>query len=356
MNIGKMKVGAMALAYAVAGMAGAQEIGVSVDGRPVRFQNGHPESRNGRILVPLRGVFEEMGAYVQWRADTQTVIANKAGHTVRLRIGARQGHIDGRAVRLDVPAVVENGTTLVPIRFLSESLGADVLWDDRRQMVMIETDGRAQQLNPGRDNRPGRGQNQNDNTAMPSETRVLQSDTVIPVQLDTPLSSNENREGDRFTATVRTGGDSYYGFLPAGTRIEGRVVAAKAKSGDDPGLLELDFQRLRLPNGRSYDIDGQLISLDNTAVTRTDDGEIRAKPAAKDKRAVYAGYGAGAGLIVGLLTKKPVETGLIGGVLGYLAGEAERARNKPADVRLKSGTEFGVRLTDNLSINTRDIR
>jgi len=145
--------------------------------------------------------------------------------------------------------------------------------------------------------------------------------------------------------------------LPTGTRVEGRVVAARPKQGSDPGVIELDFQRLRLPNGRTYAIDGQLISLDNNSVTRDENGMIRARNTGnRDNRTVYAGYGAGAGLIVGLLTKRPLESALLGGILGYLAGEAQRAQNRPADVRLNPGTEFGVRLTQDVAIQQRDIR
>jgi hypothetical protein len=257
---------------------------------------------------------------------------------------------------MDVPAMIIDGATMVPIRFLSESLGAEVSWNSSQRVVMIDADGtgRAQPIR-NRDRNRDRDRDRDQDTS--ANQRIIQNDTVIPVRLDTPLSSNASREGDKFTATVKTNNDSYYGFLPAGTRIEGTVIAARPKQGKDPGVIELDFQRLRLPNGRSYNLDGQLISLDNDAVTRDTNGMIRARnTGSNDNRTVYAGYGAGAGLVVGLLTKKPLEGALLGGLLGLLAGEAQRAQNRPADVKLNPGTEFGVRLTQDVAINQRDIR
>jgi hypothetical protein len=258
---------------------------------------------------------------------------------------------------MDVPAMIINGSTMVPIRFLSESLGANVMWNSQERVVMIDSggNGRAQGFPQDRPRRNRDRDWDRDNTS--TRTQVIQSDTVLPVRLDTQLSSNESRNGDRFTATVRTDSDSYYGFLPAGTRVEGRVVAARARQGNDPGVIELDFQRLRLPNGRAYDIDGQLISLDNKSIIRDENGMIRSRnTGSKDNRTVYAGYGAGAGLIVGLLTKRPLEGTLIGGLLGYIGGQAQREQNRPSDVRLNPGTEFGVRLTQDVAIRQADIR
>jgi hypothetical protein len=383
------KSAALAAVAMFASVAGAQGINVTVDGQPVNFNGAGPRSVNGRVLVPLRGVFEEMGAYVQWNPATRDVTATRGDSDVRLHIGDRIANVDGRQVTLDVPAMIINGATMVPIRFLSESLGAEVRWREAERLVMIDTNGngRAQGIDQNstgmwrdrqgrlRDangrwqdangvwhNPRGRWQDQDgnwhgtDNSGWNGRAQTLATDTVIPVTLDTTLSSNNSRRGDRFTATVRTTGDDYYGMLPDGTRVEGRVVTARAQRGNDPGVLELDFQRLRLPNGRTYNIDGDLVSLDANGIVRDSNGRIRATGQARDQRAVYAGYGAGAGLIVGLLTKKPLEGTIIGGVLGYLAGQVQKDRGgNPSNVRLEPGTQFGVRLTQNVTINQADI-
>src|SRR5688500_15446371 len=127
MNRTISRAGFAAAILAVANFAAAQNITVSVDGQNVNFAGQDPTYRNGRVLVPLRGVFEEMGAYVQWNPGTQMVTATKGDTDVRLKIGDRQGIVNGRTVMMDVPATLVNGRTLVPLRFLSESLGAQVV-------------------------------------------------------------------------------------------------------------------------------------------------------------------------------------------------------------------------------------
>jgi hypothetical protein len=198
--------------------------------------------------------------------------------------------------------------------------------------------------------------------AQSSRTVRLDSGTVIPVTLDEALSSNESHRGDTFTATLRTDNGADYDGLPAGTQIEGKVVTAKPQQDKNPGVLELAFQRLRLPDGSSTSINGSLIGLDNKSVTRTSDGRLIAKPNHKNDRLIYAGYGAGAGLIVGLLTKHALEDVVIGGGLGYLFASLQKAHNNAGDVTLKSGTEMGVRLnsrvafTDNNGNNSDNSR
>ncbi len=179
-----------------------------------------------------------------------------------------------------------------------------------------------------------------------SNTRAvnLEAGTVIPVRLSDPLSSNNSKRGDTFTTTLRTGDEADYSGLPAGTKIEGVVQSAKPQQDKDPGALELAFQRLRLPDGRSYAVQGSLIGLDEKSVTKSRDGRLVAKPGHRNDRLTYLGYGAGAGLIAGVLTKHTLEDTLIGGGLGYLFGSLQKGGSNARDVSLKAGTEFGVRL------------
>ncbi|HZO87131.1 MAG TPA: copper amine oxidase N-terminal domain-containing protein [Chthonomonadaceae bacterium] len=195
--------------------------------------------------------------------------------------------------------------------------------------------------------------------AAQSRARTIRLDagTVIPVRLDQTLSSNDSQQGDTFTATVRpsdgTGDNDYadYTALPVGTKVEGVVRTARPRSGKNPGVLDLDFRRVRLPDGRSYSIDGSLIGLDSKSVTRTKDGRLIAKPGHKTDRLTYVGYGAGAGLIIGMLTKRPLEDALWGAGLGYLYGALQKGNTEVKDVTLKPGTEFGVRLDRRLVLS-----
>ncbi|HSI73766.1 MAG TPA: stalk domain-containing protein [Fimbriimonas sp.] len=326
-------------------LAGAQAIHVEVNGRPVRFTNTEPRYIGGRVLVPLRGVFEDMGAFVQWHPETRTVTAQKGETDVSLRIGEKWASVDGQTLGMDVPAMILNGSTMVPIRFVSEALGAQVSWNDPSRTVMISTD-------VASNTRPIEFAN--------TRKFTMQEGTVIPVTLQTRVSSRDSRRGDLVRAKVNefnTGNVSWEQGdfdIPDGTMIEGRVAAVTAKSGNNPGMVELDFGRMVMPDGKTVNIDGSLIALDSKSVARNENGVLIAKESSKDNRLVYAGYGAGAGLIVGLLTKRPLENLAIGGILGYIVGTLEQNKKNPTDVNLDPGTRFGVRL-DNPVTLTMDI-
>lgn len=103
-------------------------IAVFMDGKRI-YYDVPPRLEKGRTLVPLRALLEGLGARVDWEEETQTVIAVKDDLNVRLPIGSKIAIVNDEEVELDVPAMVENGRTLVPLRFIGEALGAIVDWD-----------------------------------------------------------------------------------------------------------------------------------------------------------------------------------------------------------------------------------
>jgi len=111
-------------------------IGVLLDGAPVEF-DVLPQVTDGRTLVPLRAIFEALGAEVSWNAETQTVTGTKGGTTVVLPIGSTSPTVNGQVVNIDVPGTVVNGRTLVPLRFVAESFGVHVNWDAEARQVTI---------------------------------------------------------------------------------------------------------------------------------------------------------------------------------------------------------------------------
>lgn len=115
----------------------AQGIGVLVDGRPVNFGGVPPTNAGGRLLVPLRGVFEALGATVDYNAATSTVLALRGETQLQLTIGSATAYINGQPKQLDVPAKVVLGRTLVPLRFIGEALGAQVNYNGVTQTVSI---------------------------------------------------------------------------------------------------------------------------------------------------------------------------------------------------------------------------
>jgi len=136
-----MRIGAAAVLLALlAGVPTAAQpaITVLIDGR-VLILDVPPVQVEGRVLVPLRGVFERLGARVTFDPAAQTVTATREAVTVILRLGSREARINDRIVLLDVPPLAVRGRTMVPLRFVSEALGARVDWDERTRTVQIFT-------------------------------------------------------------------------------------------------------------------------------------------------------------------------------------------------------------------------
>jgi|GEM_PF-6389152 len=113
------------------------EVRVRVNGTRVDFPGQGAILENDRVLVPLRGVFEQLGADVRWDRESNTVTATRGRRDIVLRLDRPRAQVNGRAMRLDQPAQVINGRALVPLRFLSESLGATVDWNATNLTVNI---------------------------------------------------------------------------------------------------------------------------------------------------------------------------------------------------------------------------
>ena len=95
---------------------------------------------NGRTIVPIRFIAESMGFPVEWNPTDRTVAIGDDGR-ILLKIGSAEAFVDGAPVSLDAPPVVENGRTLVPLRFVSQSMGADVDWDAETKTASVEYSG-----------------------------------------------------------------------------------------------------------------------------------------------------------------------------------------------------------------------
>lgn len=152
-------VGAAAAAavFALPGATATQDgalvpdaIRVSVNGGTVVFTPpAAPVQQSGTVLVPLRGVFEKLGANVQYDGATKTIVAVKGPTTVRLVLGADQADVNGETRALSVPALATQGATLVPLRFVSEALGAQVQWQATERTVLITTEAPVAEPVPG---------------------------------------------------------------------------------------------------------------------------------------------------------------------------------------------------------------
>lgn len=115
------------------------QITVKINGM-VQVYDQPPVIRQGRTLVPLRGIFEAMGASVSWDGNSQTVTAIKDNTSIKMKIGNSTALKNGSEIFLDVPAELINDRTMVPVRFVSESLRAKVDWDGMTNTVLITTE------------------------------------------------------------------------------------------------------------------------------------------------------------------------------------------------------------------------
>lgn len=96
-----------------------------------------PVIMDDRTMVPLRLIAEELGATVEWNQAISIVNVKLDDNTISITIADAVAIVNGKSVQMDVPAVIMNGSTLVPLRFISESFGIGVKWDEARKTVVL---------------------------------------------------------------------------------------------------------------------------------------------------------------------------------------------------------------------------
>ena len=113
-------------------------IKIRIDGKSQTY-DAMPVIENGRTLVPMRGIFESLGAEINWDDTTKTVTGTKGNTSVVLSIGSKVAKINGVETALDVAATIIDSRTFVPVRFISEALGCKVDWEDTTKTVIISS-------------------------------------------------------------------------------------------------------------------------------------------------------------------------------------------------------------------------
>lgn len=125
------------------GITVREDIKVYLDGEQVMFQGQRPVIVNDRTLVPVRGVFEQMGMRVEWIEEEQKVVLRSAERTISLKLNSdaliveRVG--ESETYTMDVPAQLIGERTMVPLRAIAQAAGARVEWDDTVLSVLITT-------------------------------------------------------------------------------------------------------------------------------------------------------------------------------------------------------------------------
>ncbi len=114
------------------------QVSVVVNGK-ILSTDIRPVIEHNRILVPMRSIFEALGADVKWHQSTHEVEAVLGGEKISMYIGDHKAHHNGKMMNLDTPARIIMNHTFVPLRFVGESMGAKVEWDALNRKVNICT-------------------------------------------------------------------------------------------------------------------------------------------------------------------------------------------------------------------------
>jgi len=108
-----------------------------INGKKAKF-DVPPMNKDGRTLAPFRAIAEALDADVDWDADSNTVTVTKDGKVVKLKIGSKKALVNGEEVTLDVAPEVYNNRTLIPLRFLAESLDTEVDYYIEGSMIVVK--------------------------------------------------------------------------------------------------------------------------------------------------------------------------------------------------------------------------
>ena len=116
---------------------GSPYITINGISKKIDAQNSKPIIKNGRTLLPIRTLIESLGGEVQWNEKEQKVTIELNGHSVVFWIGKTTAFVDGYKTTLDVAPEIINGRTYLPLRFISENVGASVNWDETTKTIII---------------------------------------------------------------------------------------------------------------------------------------------------------------------------------------------------------------------------
>ncbi len=116
-----------------------QKIKVVLDGKTVEFENQEPAIVQSRTLIPLRGLFEQMGYSVEWEPTTKSCTITNGVQVISMRAGEKGMQVDGELYMLEVPAQIINNSFMIPLRAVAECTGASVLWDAFTKTITIDS-------------------------------------------------------------------------------------------------------------------------------------------------------------------------------------------------------------------------
>jgi len=339
----------LAAVTAFAAVVQADPITVKVNGQPVVFTGAQPHMMGGQVFVPIRSVIEASGGTVDWNPVDKLVTAQKGTTKMEIQLPSGDAKVNGIDKTVDGPIHVMNGWTMVPARFIADSISATIDFDGSNDVLSLVTSDTTATTYPSSTEvtpTPDTVTSTPDtsNTPPDAATTPPSPDMAIPpvgsalkATLDKEISSSSSYEGEPISATLDTNGNADYFGLPDGTRATGHVTFVQPMRDGMPGILGISFDELVLNDGRTISINGTPIDAYTDIVTG-EDGRWTANSSALSKTDLkFVGNGTTSGDLVSLVTDGSTATN----------EEIDRAlptRSEPSDVVIAEGTQLGIRI------------
>lgn len=131
----------MTALFSVLNVFAEMPLRIVVDGDRLFFPDAQPFiDSNGRTQVPVRFIGERLGAEVTWDGAAQKAIFEKGEKKLVLYIGKKEYELNGKTLQMDTVALLQEGRTFVPARYVAEAFGATVRWDSVIKTVYIDTE------------------------------------------------------------------------------------------------------------------------------------------------------------------------------------------------------------------------
>ncbi len=192
----------------------AKEVKVLVDGNELQDLDMPAVIIEDRTLVPLRAIFEAMGASVSWDGSLKKITAEYGDSTIVMFIDNKAGLVNGNAFNMDVAPKIINDRTMVPVRAIAEAIGAGVYWDDATRTVSIQSyvignEGGDTGTEPETNNEPiVEPYVPSDTNIVSDPQKVTDLSHVDASEIDTEALSNSSNEVS-VTSVTANGNDMY---------------------------------------------------------------------------------------------------------------------------------------------------
>lgn len=114
----------------------AQDINIVINGNTIETED-KPYIKEGRTLVPIRLISENLGIKIDWDGDNREVLLNKGNDSIRLPIMKDYYYLNGEMIKTEISGEITNSRTFVPVRLIAELFGSKVDWNNDTRTVLI---------------------------------------------------------------------------------------------------------------------------------------------------------------------------------------------------------------------------